>query len=256
MIINNANLTFDAMSKRNITTLLVLHHAAGDGPVEQIHDFHRKTRGWSGIGYHFYVRKDGSVWQGRPSDTVGAHTLDYNSISIAVCFEGNFETELMSDAQKNAGAELVAYIRQLYPTIAEIKSHGELKNTACPGVNFPFEEIVNGAVMTQAPEQPRENKVKQFQVAAIADGFSFPKFGADGMWGSETESVARNAICKKRATYKYPNLTKIVQREVGVEADGKFGTKTRTAVIAYQRANGLTPDAAWGVNCWRHFAEV
>ncbi len=254
MTVNNANLTFGAMSKRNETTLIVLHHAAGNGDVEQIHDYHRNVRGWSGIGYHFYVRKDGSVWEGRPIDTVGAHTLNYNSFSIAVCFEGNFENEYMSDAQKSAGAELVSYIREQYPTVTQIKGHGELKNTACPGVNFPFDEIVNGVV--SVPEEPRENRVLKFQRAAVEDGFSFPKFGTDGKWGSETESVARRAICKRRVFYKYRSLTKLVQEAVGVEIDGKFGNATRRAVIEYQQANGLVPDAAWGVNCWKHWMGV
>ncbi len=254
MTINNANLDFEAMAKRVNTTLLILHHAAGNGPVEQIHDYHKRVKGWSGIGYHFYVRKDGSVWQGRPIDTVGAHTLEYNGFSIGVCFEGNFENEIMSDAQKSAGAELVGFIREQYPSITEVKGHGELKNTACPGENFPFEEIVSG--LFSEPEAPAENRVKLFQLAAIDDGFSFPKFGADGIWGSETESVARKAICKRRVFYRYKNLTRLVQKEVGVEVDGKFGSKTRTAVIAYQRANGLTPDAAWGVNCWKYWTGV
>ncbi len=249
MIINNAKLDFGAMSKRNSTTLIVLHHAAGSGPVEQIHDYHRNVKGWSGIGYHFYIRKDGSVWQGRPIDTVGAHTLSYNAMSVGICFEGNFENESMSDEQKNAGKELVSYVRDLYPSVTDVKGHGELKSTACPGENFPLAEIASRA-------QNNGGRIKQFQLAAIADGFEFPKYGADGLWGSETESVARNAVCKKRLYYRYKNLTRIVQAEVGAEVDGKFGSATRKAVIAYQKANGLAPDGAWGISCWKHYLGV
>ena len=96
MIINDAKLTFGKMTKRAQTTLIVLHHAAGNGSVKQIHDYHKNTKGWSGIGYHFYVRKDGTVWRGRPENTVGAHTVNYNAVSIGICFEGNFENEQMS----------------------------------------------------------------------------------------------------------------------------------------------------------------
>ena len=187
MIINDANLSFGSLSKRQRTTMLILHHAAGSGPVEQIHDYHKNTKGWSGIGYHFYVRKDGSVWYGRPVDTVGAHTLGYNAMSVGICFEGNFENETMSAEQKAAGMALVSFVRKLYPSITEVKGHGELKNTACPGAKFPLAEIARG-------EEKFENRVKQFQTAAISDGFSFPKYGADGKWGSETESVARQAV--------------------------------------------------------------
>ena len=93
--------------------------------------------------------------------------------------------------------------------------------------------------------------VKEWQLAAIADGYRFPKYGADGMWGSECESVAKRAICKKRLTYTNKNLTKIVQRVVGVTADGLFGKNTRTAVINYQRANNLSADGEVGINTWK-----
>ncbi len=249
MVINNANLEFGKLSKRKKTTLLVMHHAAGNGPVTQIHDYHR-SKGWSGIGYHFYVRKDGSVWQGRPIDTVGAHTVDFNSLSVGVCFEGNFETEQMPAVQISAGAELIAHIRKLYPSIIDVRGHGELRNTACPGKNFPM------ATMLNAAETPAIVTVKQFQLAAIADGFKFPEYGADGLWGSESESVAKKAICKKRLTYKYRNLTRLIQKAVEVEVDGKFGNDTKNAVITYQKAHGLYADGIVGLNTWRRILGV
>lgn len=93
--------------------------------------------------------------------------------------------------------------------------------------------------------------VKQWQVAAIADGFKFPKYGADGSWGKECETVAQNAILKKRLFYKYKNLTKIAQKAVGVKADGLFGNDTKKAVIAYQKKNGLAADGVVGLNTWK-----
>ncbi len=255
MTVNNANLSFGAMSKRTKTTLIVLHHVAGSGSVEQIHEYHKSVKGWSGFGYHFYVRRDGSVWQGRPIDAVGAHTLGYNAESVGVCFEGNFENEQMSEMQRRSGGELVGYIRGIYPSVTAVKGHGELRNTACPGKNFPLSEISSGPAQSNGA-QPQQNRVKLFQVAAIADGFKLPKYGADGKWGSETEGVAKRAVCKRRLFYRYKNLTRIVQGAVGVEVDGKFGAKTHAAVIAYQRANGLVTDGEWGINCWRNWMGV
>ena len=104
--------------------------------------------------------------------------------------------------------------------------------------------------------ETKENKVLEWQKAAIADGFKFPKYGADGKWGSECEEVARKAIVKKRLTYTYRNLTKIVQKAVGVEVDGKFGKNTRSAVIEYQKANGLVADGCVGLNTWKKILGV
>ena len=102
----------------------------------------------------------------------------------------------------------------------------------------------------------KENKVLTWQKAAIKDGFKFPKYGADGKWGSECEAVAKKAICKKRLTYKYKNLTKIVQNAVGVNIDGKFGKDTKNAVIKFQKLVGLTADGCVGPDTWKKILGV
>ena len=98
--------------------------------------------------------------------------------------------------------------------------------------------------------------VKEWQLAAIADGFKFPKYGADGEWGSECAGVATKAIVKKRLVWTYPNLTKIVQKVVGVEADGKCGKDTDAAIRKYQSLNGLEVDGEVGLNSWKKMLNV
>lgn len=131
--------------KRKATDYIVLHHRAGEGDVESIHRTHI-ARGWAGIGYHFYVRKNGEVFRGRPINTAGAHCVDCNKMSVAICFEGNFEKEnTMPAVQIKAGQELVSCLKQIYP-LATVKRHRDFGGTACPGKYFPFEEIKRGAV--------------------------------------------------------------------------------------------------------------
>ncbi len=98
--------------------------------------------------------------------------------------------------------------------------------------------------------------VMEWQKAAIADGFAFPKYGADGIWGSECESVAKRAIVKRRLFYTHKNLTKIVQKVVRVTVDGKCGKDTRAAIIAYQKANDLAADGEAGINTWKKMLGV
>ena len=127
------------LTKRSETKYIVIHHRAGNGDAQSIHSLHL-NRGYTGIGYHFYVRKDGSVYRGRPIDVVGAHCKGENARSIGVCFEGNFENETMSDVQIKAGQQLVSYLKGLYPN-AEIKKHKDLGSTSCPGKSFPYESV-------------------------------------------------------------------------------------------------------------------
>lgn len=98
--------------------------------------------------------------------------------------------------------------------------------------------------------------VLEFQQAAIKDGYKFPKYGADGEWGSECESVAKKAIVKKRLIYTNKNLTKLVQRVVGVTVDGLCGSKTKAAIITYQKSMGLVADGEVGINSWEKILGV
>ena len=149
-IIEKSYLWSGILAQRPKTSFILLHHAAASGCTpDNIHTAHLKN-GWAGIGYHFYVTKDGGVYRGRPIDKMGSHVSGYNSQCLGVCFEGNFETDTMSNAQLRAGQELVAYLKNLYPK-AMIKRHRDLNATACPGRNFPFERIVRGEI-TEASE--------------------------------------------------------------------------------------------------------
>ena len=149
MVIQNANLKFKgALKKRASTSEIVLHHTAVTvkQSVEVIHNYYlnRKDDNFLGIGYNFYVRKDGTVWQGRPIWAQGGHCFYHNHKSVGICFEGNFEKENMSEKQYKAGVELIKYVLSLYPGCTVYK-HKQLNNTACPGKNFPFDKMVKAS---------------------------------------------------------------------------------------------------------------
>ena len=135
---------------RKSTDYIVMHHRAGNGDADSIHKQHL-SQGYSGIGYHYYVRKNGQVFQGRPIDKVGAHCKGYNDKSVGVCFEGNFENEKPTKEQLKAGNNLVKYILNLYPQ-AKIVGHKDLMSTACPGNNFNINEILNYEVKSTFKE--------------------------------------------------------------------------------------------------------
>lgn len=130
-----------SLATRAHTQYIILHHAAADGSPENVHEYH-KSKGWAGIGYNMYIRKDGRIYEGRPLDKIGAHTAGYNSCSVGICFEGNFESEVMNEKQIAAGRKALNYVRQMYPS-AVVKKHKDLDATACPGRYFPWEAIVN-----------------------------------------------------------------------------------------------------------------
>lgn len=132
--------------KRSLKTIdrIIIHHSAiqqgADTSPIAIHSAHLR-RGYSGIGYHFYIKSDGTIYRGRPIIYIGAHCKGYNATSIGICFEGNFEIENPTNAQKIAWQNLRAYLRKEIPTIIYLNYHKELYATACPGKNCTFTEL-------------------------------------------------------------------------------------------------------------------
>lgn len=126
--------------------------------------------------------------------------------------------------------------------------HGKLPYVAYEAAEAPVKPVSNSNAVTPT--------VKEWQLAAIADGYKFPKYGADGAWGTECVSVAQKAIVKKRLTYTNKNLTRLVQKAVGVTVDGKCGKDTDAAIRAYQKKHGLTADGAVGLNTWKKILNI
>lgn len=235
-----------SLAKRTTINMIVLHHAdASSCTANDIHWWHIQ-RGYSGFGYHYFINKKGEVYKGRPDNTIGAHAKGFNSTSIGICFEGRYNKEIMPQAQLQAGKELVEYLKKKY-NITKVKKHKDLMATDCPGNLFPFEEIVG---------QEKENLVLSFQRAAAADYFAFPKYGCDGQYGDETKSVMQKCIVKRRLIHKYKNATKLVQRLLGVEQDGKCGPITSQAIRDFQQKNGLDVDGCVGLKTWSKLLNI
>lgn len=131
MNIIETNLQFRAMELRKETNRIFLHHAeAYTCTPEQIHQWHLNN-GWSGAGYHFLVRKDGSIYRMRPEQYIGSHAYGSNSDSLGVCFEGKYNEETMPQAQINSGKELVVYLKEKYG-INTVLKHSDVCKTSCP----------------------------------------------------------------------------------------------------------------------------
>lgn len=150
MNIIETNLKFNSMDTRKTTKRIILHHSGVSvlQSVEIIHNYHKNTQGYAGIGYHFYVRKDGSIYRGRPEEMIGAHAYGANSDSIGICAEGDFNNETMSDVQKNAIKELVVYLKEKY-NVNTVIGHRDTISTSCPGKNYPLNEIVKATPTLQ-----------------------------------------------------------------------------------------------------------
>ncbi len=135
-------------SKRTIDEIIIHCSATPEGKDYTVEDIRRdhKKQGWSDIGYHYVIYRDGSIHEGRDVDLVGAHCSKngHNQHSIGICYIGGVENkpntpyallkakDTRTDAQKGALICLLYDLKKLYPK-AQIWGHRDFDSgKECP----------------------------------------------------------------------------------------------------------------------------
>jgi len=133
---------------------IVIHHT--DTPknftVERIAQYHvygssSRKDPWPGIGYHYVISADGSIYWTQRHETHSYHVGAANAYSLGVSLIGRFiqtgydgkpqapADQLPTQAQMNSAARLAAWLMQELPieNVRQVVGHKELGATACPG---------------------------------------------------------------------------------------------------------------------------
>lgn len=249
---------------------IIIHHPEWYGDIVGLNNMMR-TMGYAMVGYNYYVRKDGSIWQARPVHVTSANCYGQNHCSIGICFEGNYEKDTaMPDAQFNSGVELIQYLMKQH-NISEVGGHKRYCNTACPGKYFPLDKMINAvhgksivnASISYSNTSSNSNQklwelcvngeiVKRLQHELNVQLDAGIK--EDGWFGDGT--LSKCCLVRKGAK---GNISKIIQERLIAKgysvgpwgADGCFGQGTYDAVIKFQRAKGLSADGIVGKNTWK-----
>lgn len=128
---------------RHIDTIVI--HCSATPPsmdvgVEEIEEWHI-NRGWSEVGYHFVIRRDGTIEDGRDLDKVGAHAKGFNANSIGICYVGGVDSELepednKTQAQSDSLFDLVGALQVVFGR-CNVLGHCDLPRVtkACPSFN-------------------------------------------------------------------------------------------------------------------------
>ena len=128
---------------RQINKIIVHCSATREGEnytVDTIRSWHVDGRGWSDIGYHFYIDLYGEIHKGRDIAKIGAHCKGQNRNSIGICYCGGVEADGKTpkdtrlDCQKEALTAVLRTLKAMYPE-AVIHSHNDYANKACPSFN-------------------------------------------------------------------------------------------------------------------------
>lgn len=199
----------DSLVSRSSTEYIALHHAAAIRcTVQQIDDWH-KGNGWSGIGYHYFVSKDGVIYRGRPEWALGAHVSGMNFCSIGICAEGNYDIEkTMPKEQYNSILNLIKDIQSRYPSV-KVVGHRDIGASDCPGKYYPLEDIKNdiknngGLTMTQYEELKEEITFLREENEKLKSDIDILK-----------NPMIYNYIDKNMPSYYTPTIEKLVRKGI------------------------------------------
>lgn len=215
------------MAIRKSTKYFVIHVTAtrpstpaGVAEVTKMH----KDRGFSTIGYHYVIRRNGKVEIGRPENQVGAHVQGWNSVSLGIALEGGLDefsgkpADTRTPAQTEALIDLIQSLRVKYPE-ATVCGHRDLSpDRDGDGVIEPFEYL---------------KECPCFDAIPWAAQNALPAANIRGSWLQQhnptppDSKAVENQKLLKRAGYEFGAL------------DGLIGPKTRAAIARFQTSAKL-----------------
>jgi N-acetyl-anhydromuramyl-L-alanine amidase AmpD len=197
---------------------VILHYSYSDDVSAATIDGWHRARGWNGCGYHYVVRKDGKVENGRPVETVGAHCYGFNTNSIGICLTGSDKMLWYpSAAQYDSLQTLLQDLMKRFniPSM-NIFFHREKKATSCPG---------------------RLDKTKI--LGLIGKPVLTPRVETAPTVRRGSKGAAVRELQKRLCAHR-----------VKVVIDGDFGPATETGVRLFQQAHGLDVDGIVGPKTW------
>lgn len=165
---------------------LVQHHMAHKTwGIHEVHDFHKNSRGWNGIGYNWWIGFDGTIYEGRGFH-YGAGVSGHNHDTLHVGYQGDFTQQQMTDAQLASGIALNSWLMEKYPS-AKVAGHNELASTACPGQYFRMNELKQGLSKKGASQVKKDSEKvnvivngKQIKDGKLENGVTFVPLRAVG----------------------------------------------------------------------------
>ncbi|GAB5506697.1 MAG: hypothetical protein Rhirs2KO_18600 [Rhizobiaceae bacterium] len=213
---------------RKRTDYLVVHVTAtppsldiGAKEVDAMH----KARGWSGIGYHFVIRRDGRIERGRDERAIGAHVAGFNSASLGIALVGGVDGR--GRPENNMTAEQFTSLETLLRDLAK---------------RYPDAEVCGHRDLS--PDRDRDGVIEPHEYLKACPCFDaipwarergLPAASIRGTWDADAPAPAAGP--DKRIVY-LQKLLRMSGYEFG-PVDGIIGPKTEAAIGRFQAAAGL-----------------
>ncbi|MCF2871188.1 N-acetylmuramoyl-L-alanine amidase [Octadecabacter sp. G9-8] len=197
-------------------------HANHDN-VATMDRWHRE-RGWSGVGYHLFIRKDGTLEAGRDLERAPAAQSGHNRGSIAICLHG-LKLEKFTTAQFDTLKSLSVQINNAYSGAVTFHGHREVAAKACPV--FEYKDVL---------------ALNEFGQLGLTGANTKPLIAATSSTDSNNMPVLRRGDRGSAVAQ--------LQRLLMIKDDGIFGPKSDAEVRDFQTTQGLVRDGVVGKNTW------
>jgi len=187
----------------------------GNNLVEEVRKWHL-ARGFSDVGYHFLIDKEGTLLEGRGIERIPAAQKGYNIGSVAICLDGLYVHQFNYDqfvTLKKWASEIVT----MYEGQITFHGHCEVSNKTCPVFDYIDELSLN------------------------EDGYF--------LGGPVCVQVDHSVL----SLTSVGSEVKYLQSQLEIFVDGIFGQQTYVAVVDFQRKHGLEVDGIVGPMTWNVF---
>ena len=221
MNIINTNLNFKQMDTRSSTKRIILHHAAAKKcSAEDIHRWHLNN-GWSGAGYHFLVRKDGTIY--------GINTVQvHKNVNATNCPGDNFPfDQIANETGESKPSKEKGKIAIIQTSLNEKY-----------GLNISVDNIYGNETKKALVKGLQTELNKQFG----------SKLAVDGIFGTNTYNACINVRRGAEGNITWLIQSMLICKLFNINADGIFGPATESAVREFQKRNGLSQDGIVGKN--------
>lgn len=211
-----------------------LHCSASDRPEHDsaaVMDAWHKEKGWAGIGYHLFIRKNGTLEKGRDLEKTPAAQEGNNTGTIAICLHG-LERDKFTEAQFDTLRKLCDQINDAYGGRVTFHGHCEVSAKTCPV--FIYQDVLgidkDGHLDLKSGPPP----------AVLTPRIDFGDLEVLPIKGRVLQLGAKGPDVGSLQTL----LTRLGYH-VG-KIDNDFGKRVRAAVMAFQADNHLEPDGKVG----------
>ena len=214
-----------------------LHCSASDKPnhddVSVMRNWHVNGNGWSDVGYHYFIQKNGNIQEGRPISRIPSAQKGYNTGAIAIACHG-LKKENFTQAQMDSVIALCKAITDSYTEKLRIRGHREVAAKACPV--YDYRKVLgldqNGYYITGSnTPAPNPSPAKPPEPSS----------------NTKPNSVKINSISLFDSSELVKGLEALLNKfGYQCKVDGFFGLSTLWCVIAFQTFKGLLTDGIVG----------